>query len=65
MQYAPVMKWFRLENSSGEVARISAMLVGLPEFARLLLRQAPPRAIEDATLPILQATADGDPPPVW
>ena len=65
VQYAPVMKWFRLETKSGDVARISAMLVGLPEFAQLLLRHAPPAAIEHNTLQILKATAYGNPPPVW
>ena len=65
VRYAPVMKWFRLETRSGDVARISAMLIGLPEFARLILANAPTEAIEPGTLPILQATADGSPPPVW
>src|ERR1700732_1479471 len=37
VKYAPTMKWFRLETQSGDVARISAMLVGLPELARVLL----------------------------
>jgi hypothetical protein len=65
VEYAPVMKWFRLETRSGDVARISAMLIGLPEFARLLLAHAPPQAIDAETFPILQATADGHPPAVW
>ena len=65
VRYAPVMKWFRLETRSGDVARISAMLIGLPEFARLILANAPPEAIEPGTLPILRATANGNPPPVW
>jgi hypothetical protein len=65
VKYAPVMKWFRLETQSGDVARISAMLRGLPEFARLLLARTPPHAIDAETLSILQATADGNPPPVW
>jgi hypothetical protein len=59
------MKWFRLETQSGDVARISAMLIGLPEFARLLLSHAQPHAIDAETLLILQATADGNPPSVW
>ena len=63
--YAPTMKWFRLETHAGEVARISAMLIGLPEFARLLLAHAQRGAIDAQTLPILEATAAGDPPPVW
>src|SRR5215510_14337052 len=41
VRYAPLMKWFRLETQSGTVARISVMLIGLPEFARLLLQGAP------------------------
>jgi hypothetical protein len=64
VKYAPAMKWFRLETQSGDVARISAMLIGLPEFARLLLSHAPPHAIDGETLVILQATADGNPPSV-
>lgn len=64
VHYAPVMKWFRLETREGNVARISAMLVGLPEFAQVLLRRAPPGAIDDETLQILRATAGGNPPPL-
>lgn len=65
VRYAPAMKWFRLETRSGRVARVSAMLVGLPEFARLLLAKVPPGAIEPQTLPVLEATASGEPPSVW
>ena len=65
VRYEPAKKWFRLETQSSDVARISAMLIGLPEFARLLLSHAPPHAIDAETLPILQATADGNPPSVW
>ena len=65
VRYAPGIKWFRLETRSGEVARVSAMLVGLPEFARLVLAHAPPGAIDGNTLPVLQATAAGQPPSVW
>jgi hypothetical protein len=63
--YAPTMKWFRLETRSGDVARISAMLIGLPEFARLLLAHAPAGVIDPDALQILQATAAGNPPSVW
>lgn len=65
VRYATGMKWFRLETKSGEVARISAMLMGLPEFARLLLAHTPEDAIDHDTLPVLQATAGGDAPSVW
>jgi len=65
VRFAPAMKWFRLETRSGDVARISAMLMGLPEFARVILARAPMETIEPATLPILQATAAGNPPSIW
>ena len=65
VRYAPGMKWFRLETHSGDVARLSVMLMGLPEFARLVLEHAPENAIESRTRPVLQATADGHPPSVW
>jgi hypothetical protein len=53
--YTPTMKWFRLEGQSGDVARISAMLIVLPEFARVLLAHTPPGVIDAETLPILEA----------
>lgn len=65
VRFAPVMKWFRLETEAGDVARISVMLMGLPEFARLLLEHAPAGAIEPGTLDVLRATAEGAPPSVW
>jgi hypothetical protein len=65
VRYSLFMKWFWLETQSGTVIRISAMLTGLPEFARLLLANAPAEAIDAETLKLLRATAAGDPPSVW
>jgi len=65
VRYASLMKWFRLETQSGTVARISVMLMGLPEFARLLLQGAPHGAIDAGTLVVLRATAAGNPPSPW
>lgn len=65
VRYSLFMKWFRLETQSGTVIRISAMLTGLPEFARLLLANAPTQAIDAETLKLLRATAAGNPPSVW
>ena len=65
VRYAPAMKWFRLETEAGDVVRISAMLTGLPEFARLLLAHTPRTVIAAPTLEILVATADGRPPSLW
>jgi PH (Pleckstrin Homology) domain-containing protein len=65
VRYSLAMKWFRLETRAGRIARVSVMLVGLPEFARLLLAKVPPGAIEPQTVPVLEATAAGEPPSVW
>jgi len=65
VRYAPVMKWFRLETRSGDVARVSAMMMGLPEFARILQAPSPKRGVEPHTLQMLQSTADGHPLSVW
>ncbi len=65
VRYVSPMKWFRLETQSGTVERVSVMLRGLPEFARLLLHNAPAGAIEAQTLDVLRTTAAGNPPSVW
>jgi Bacterial PH domain len=62
--FSPAMKWFRLELADGRIVRVSAMLAGLPPFARLLLDHVVPEAIHEEALPILQATAEGRPPAV-
>ena len=59
------MKWFLLETASGSKVRVSAMLTGLPEFARLVLRHVPKEAIEPGTRAILAETEQGRPPSVW
>jgi hypothetical protein len=58
VRYTPLMKWFRLET------RVSVMLMGLPEFAGLLLQNAPQGAIAAGTLDVLRATAAGNPPSI-
>ena len=65
VRFSDAMKWFRLESESGEVVRLSIMLMGLPEFARALLAHTPRESIEKNALPVLQATAEGNPPSVW
>lgn len=65
VRFSDPMKWFRLESQSGKVVRLSVMLMGLPTFAQLLLAYAPRQSIEKNTLPILQTTAEGNPPSVW
>ena len=64
LRYNPVLKWFTIKGVD-RTARISVMLMGLPEFARLALAHAPSGAIDDATADLLRATAEGHPPSVW
>jgi hypothetical protein len=59
------MKWFILEGHSGTKVRISAMLLGLPEFARFVLLYVPIEAIGPDTLVVLRATEQGQPPNLW
>jgi hypothetical protein len=65
VRFSEAMKWFRLESQSGKVVRLSVLLMGLPTFAQLVLAHAPPQSIEKNTLPVLQITAEGNPPSVW
>ena len=65
ISFAPVMKWFVLESSSGEKVRVSAMLLGLPEFARLALLHVSKEAISPDIEALLRETAQGRLPSVW
>lgn len=65
ISYSESMKWFVLELGDGRLVRISVMVTGLPEFARAVLAQVPPAAIDAATRAVLERTAAGDPPSVW
>ena len=65
VRYVHRLRWFRIEGPFGSVARISVMLTGLPEFARLLLNAVPERVIEPAAAQILKETAAGSPPSPW
>src|SRR5216117_1480954 len=42
LHYSPSAKWFRIVTIEGQIVRVSAMLVGLPEFARAVLDEVPP-----------------------
>jgi hypothetical protein len=65
VRYAPGMKWFKVETAAGRAARVSATMTGLPQFAEAVLRHVRPAAIEAETHAVLEATARGNPPPVW
>jgi len=63
-RYSPSMKWFRIEDREGAVARINAMLMGLPQFAGHVLRYAPAVAIDDDTRQMLLDVEAGHLPPL-
>lgn len=65
VRYVRSMKWFKLHASDGSTARISAMMMGLPGFAQRVMTQVPADSIDEKTKAILQATAQGNLPPVW
>jgi Bacterial PH domain len=65
VRYVTGMKWFKIELQSGTTVRVSAFLMGLPEFARFLLPHVPAAAVDEPTRAVLQATAQGNPPSVW
>jgi Bacterial PH domain len=65
VRFASAMKWFVLEPRAGGSVRVSAMLMGLPEFARLLLLHVPAQLIDDKVRAVLDATRGGHPPSVW
>jgi hypothetical protein len=65
VRYSQAAKWFRLDGANGEVVRVSAMLMGLPEFARILLQEVAAASIDPAARPILEQTAAGSPPSIW
>lgn len=59
LTYSRGMRWFRIETATGDVARISAMLTGLPEFARVVLDQVPSYAIDASTREVLEGYVQG------
>ena len=65
VRYAPSMKWFRIEGRDGRIIRVSVMLMGLPEFARAVLREVPESRIDPSARGLLERTAEGHPPSIW
>jgi len=65
VRFAPSMKWFTITLMDGRTVRVSAMMMGLPEFARLLLNGVNGEALDADTRALLDATAAGHPPSIW
>ena len=65
VRYSNALKWFRVEAANGDVARLSAMLMGLPQFAQMAWDHAPAQAFDEFTMQTIQQTARGNPPSVF
>jgi len=64
VEYSAGLERFDIETRSREIFHVDSQLVGLPEFARLVLAHVSQFSIELHTLPILKATADGKLPEI-
>ena len=49
IKYAPYMRWFVIKLHSGKTVRVSSLVMGLPEFARLVLLHVPKQAMNEET----------------
>ena len=65
VSYNPTMRWFSIRLYSGPTVRVSAMVMGLPEFARRVLAHVPRTAMGDAALEVLRETQQGRLPAIW
>ena len=63
--YSDAAKWFRLVAADGRVIRISVMLTGVQEFARMVLQRVPTARIEPQARTLLENSARGELPSVW
>lgn len=65
VSYSEILTCFKIKTVSGNVVRVSAMLLGLDGFAETVLANVPPHAMSSRVRAILEATASGTPPRIW
>jgi len=65
VSYSTTMKWFSIRLHSGPTVRVSAMVTGLPEFARLVLAHVRGTTFDDSTRDVLRDTQQGRLPVIW
>lgn len=65
VSYSPAWKWFTLTDKSGNTARISVMVLGLPELAKAILEHVPETNLAQGLRETLVATVSGNPPSLW
>jgi len=64
VRYSARLNWFSIRTKAGAAVQVSNILIGLPEFAELVLAHVSPVAIDPKTRHILEATAAGALPPI-
>ena len=62
VKYSKRMKRFKIRTFTGDVVRVSAGLIGLEEFSRVVLANVKPTAIDQKTKEVLDSAAVGDLP---
>ena len=60
--YSPLAGWFGVVDAEGKIIRVSVMMLGLPDFARVVLSRVPPEVMEPEARSRLQKAARGNPP---
>ena len=65
IRYARSAGWFRIALCSGQVVRVSVMLMGLPVFADKVLRHVPAARIETDAFKVLKEATAGKLPGIW
>lgn len=64
VRWSLLASWFRVELKSGDIVRVSVIILGLPALAQALLDHAG-RAVDPSARPTLEQTAGGKPPAPW
>ena len=59
------MNWYRITLTSGVTVRISGTLMGLPEFARTVVRHVAPARIDASTRTMLHSASNERLHPLW
>jgi predicted permease len=65
IRFSRTWNWFRIELQSGDVVRVSGMMMGLPALADKALRHVPASRIDGDALQLLRNAAKDQLPPIW
>jgi len=65
VRYASALQWFVIRMQDGRVLRLSAMLIGLPALAHMLLSKVGGERLDPDSAEVVRQTASGNLPKVW